>query len=190
MARNKNTDKNSRENLQRQIASGRSSLLLILIFTVVNVLFVMLDVDRYFLFSASVPYYLTMLGKGLDNGFVDGPWDINGTFTITALVISVVILAVYLLCWLLSKKRIGWQTVALVLFIVDTLALVLFTFALYDSPAVNIMDFIFHIWVIATLIHAIRADSKLKKLPAQEETPLDDFSTDIPALGDDSESIF
>ena len=102
--------------LQRAISSGRTSLLMILILTVVNLLFTILDLDQYFLFSASVPYYLTMLGKGMDNGFLDGAWDINGTYTITGLVISAVILAVYLLCWLMSKKKTGWLTAALVLF--------------------------------------------------------------------------
>ena len=87
----------SRENLMRQAASGRSSLLLVLIFSVVNIVMVLLDTNTYFLFSASVHYYLTMLGKGMDNGFVNSPWDVNGTYTITALVISAIILAVFLL---------------------------------------------------------------------------------------------
>lgn len=49
-------DKNSPEYLLKQIAGGRYSLLLILIFTVVNLVLLLVDSDRYFLFSASVPY--------------------------------------------------------------------------------------------------------------------------------------
>lgn len=188
MARNKNVDRFSRETLLRSIAGGRSSLLLILIFTVVNLLFIVLDVDRYFLFAASVPYYLTSLGKGMDNGFVNGAWDTNGTYTVTALIISVVILAFYLLCWLLSKKKTGWLTAALVLFILDTVALVLFTFALYDNPMVNLVDFLLHAWAIWELGKGAKAGGRLKKLPAEDEMDLRDFAA-IPTLDSDSQDV-
>ena len=117
-------DKNSREYLLRQVANGRYSLLLIVILTVVNLIMTILDTNTYFLFSASVPYYLVFVGMGIENGFVDGAWNVKGTLTYTGLVIALVIVAVYLLCWLLSKERAGWLTAALVLFIVDTVALV------------------------------------------------------------------
>ena len=180
----------SREALMKQAASGRSSLLLVLIFSVINIVMVLLDVDTYFLFSASVPYYLTMLGKGMDNGFVNGAWDVNSTYTITALNISAEILAFFLLCWILSRKRGGWLTVAAVLFLLDTLALAGFTFALYDNPAVNVMDFIFHIWVIASLIHGAISSKKLKKLPAEEPVNIHNALDDIPVIGEDFENIF
>ena len=183
------TDKNSPEYLLKQITGGRSSLLLILVFTAINLVMLLLDVDRYFLFSASVPYYLTMLGKGIDNGFVDGAWDINGTFTVTALVISVVVLAVYLVCWLLSKKKSGALIAALVLFILDTVALIIFTFTLYDNPAVNLMDFVFHAWAVASMIHAVRAGSKLKQLPPEEEIDLNELAGSIPTLGDNADHL-
>lgn len=108
MARNNTpVDKNSREYLLRQVANGRYSLLLIVILTVVNLVMTILDTNTYFLFSASVPYYLVFVGMGIENGFVDGAWNVKGTLTYTGLVIALVIVAVYLLCWLLSKKRAG-----------------------------------------------------------------------------------
>ena len=122
MAKNNTpVDKNSREYLLRQVANGRYSLLLIVILTVVNLIMTILDTNTYFLFSASVPYYLVFVGMGIENGFVDGAWNVKGTLTYTGLVIALVIVAVYLLCWLLSKKRAGWLTAALVLFIASLL---------------------------------------------------------------------
>lgn len=113
MAKNNTpVDKNSREYLLRQVANGRYSLLLIVILTVVNLIMTILDTNTYFLFSASVPYYLVFMGMGIENGFVDGAWNVKGTLTYTGLVIALVIVAVYLLCWLLSKKRAGWLTAA------------------------------------------------------------------------------
>lgn len=169
MARNNAVDKNSPEYLRKQIAGGQYSLMLILIFTAINIAFLMLDVDRYFLFSASVPYYLVMIGKGVENGFSSGAWDINGPLTITGLVIALVILAVYLLCWLLSRKKTGWMTAAMVLFIVDSIALVGITFVLYEDPMVNAMDFLLHIWAIVELVQAVRANKKLQAMQ-QEAT--------------------
>ena len=152
MARNNTpVDKNSREYLLRQVANGRYSLLLIVILTVVNLIMTILDTNTYFLFSASVPYYLVFVGMGIENGFVNGAWNVKGTLTYTGLVIALVIVAVYLLCWLLSKKRAGWLTAALVLFIIDTVALVVITFALYDSPMGKLVDFLLHIWAIVEL---------------------------------------
>lgn len=78
-------------------------------------------------------------------------------------------MAVYLLCWLLSKERTGWLTAALVLFIVDTVALVVITFALYDSPMGKLVDFLLHIWAIVELIQAVRGSKKLRALPPTEE---------------------
>lgn len=155
MAKNNTpVDKNSREYLLRQVANGRYSLLLIVILTVVNLIMTILDTNTYFLFSASVPYYLVFVGMGIENGFVDGAWNVKGTLTYTGLVIALVIVAVYLLCWLLSKKRAGWLTAALVLFIVDTVALV---------------DFLLHIWAIVELVLAVRGSRKLRALPPTEE---------------------
>ena len=171
MARKNPVDRNSPEYLLGKMASGRHSLLLILLFTVVNLVMVVLDSGTYFLFSASVPYYLTAFAKGIDNGFADGPWPENGTYTIAALFISGVILLLFLLCWLLSKKRTGWLVPALVLFVLDTLALVWFTLEIAVDPAGNIVDFVFHFWAIWELFQAIRCGSKLKKLPRRIQDP-------------------
>ena len=151
------------EYLLKQIAGARSSLLMVIIFTVVNLVMLLLDSGTYFLFSASVPYYMTAIGMGIDLGAGEAG---IGTFTIVALVISAVVLAFYLLCWLLSKKRPGWFVVALIAFILDTLALVGLCL-LMDMLTDSIMDLVFHGWVVLELIRAIAANKKLKKLIAQ-----------------------
>ncbi len=161
---NKNTvDKNSPEYLLKQVAGARSSLLIVLVFTVVNLAMLLADSGTYFLFSASVPYYLTAFGMGMDMGL--GSSGI-GTFTLVGLGISAVALVWYLLCWLLSKKRPGWLVAALVAFVLDTLALLGLSLA-FDMLADNVMDFVFHAWVVVELIQDISANGKLKKLPAE-----------------------
>ena len=53
--KNNVVDKTSPEYLVKQVAGSRSSLLMVLIFTVVNLAMLLLDSGSYFLFSASVP---------------------------------------------------------------------------------------------------------------------------------------
>ena len=52
-------DKNSPEYWAKMITGGRASLLLIVVLTVVNIVLLLIEADRYFVFSASIPYYLT-----------------------------------------------------------------------------------------------------------------------------------
>ena len=57
-----------------------------------------------------------------------------------ALVIGVILIAVFSLCWLLSKKKVGWMIAALVLFILDTLYLLSMGLAI-DM----LIDLLFHV---------------------------------------------
>lgn len=169
-------DKHSPEYLAAKAKSGRHSLLLIIIFTIINLVMILADQGTYFLFSASVPYYVTLLLKALENGFSSGTW-VNGPATIGALVFSFVVLTVYFLCWLLSDKHRGWLTAALVLFIIDTCAMMVFCWLLYDNPLPNVVDLIFHIWAITELFQAVRARKKLQNMPFPETEALDEGPT-------------
>lgn len=163
-------DKNSRQFLERRVSTGRSSLLLILVLSVINFGFLLADSGTYFLFSASVPYYLTLFIKGVENNFVMGHWD-NGPATMVCVFISALVLVLYLLCWIFSKKRGSWMTVAMVLFIVDTVGLVLISFGLLNEPMSNLVDFLLHIWAVAELVMASNAARKLSRMT--QEQPLE-----------------
>ena len=158
-----NNQKYSPEYLLKQMAGARASLLAVLIFTVVNLAMLLLETDRYFLFSASVPQYLTAFGMGFDLGL--GYWGF-GPFTAIALVVSAVVLVLYLLCWLLSKKRPGWLIAALVFFIIDTVALLVVSLLL-EILTENILDLVIHAWVLFELIQGISANNKLEKMIAE-----------------------
>lgn len=151
-------DKNSREYLERQFNGGRHSLLLLMIFTVVNTVMLLTESGTYFVCSFTVPYYLCGFGQYFDA-------EIGGSvFFTTALVISAVILAAYLVIWLLSKKRPGWLYVAFGLFIVDTVALVILSL-LGETILENIIDLVIHAWVLWELFQGARCGGKLKNLP-------------------------
>ena len=159
MAR-KSVDKNSPEFLERRVSTGRSTMLLIMAFTLVNLIFLMAELGTYFLFSASVPYYLTILCLELEG------WDPAGSLVIAALAFSLLILVIYLLCWIFSKRSVGWTVAAAVLFTLDTVALLLVPVLFYISYGEIIMDVLFHILAIVELIQAALAGSKLRRMAA------------------------
>ena len=162
-----------REQLTNKYMGARHNLLLVVIFTAVNIGLLVAQSNSYFLFSASIPYYLVDLGMYLcgkypmeyyaDLGAVEF---FPNSFLAVMIVIAVVILALYLLAWILSKKpRVGWMIFALVIFALDTLFMLL----IMGISADMILDVVFHGWVVISLISGISAYSKLKKLP--EEAP-------------------
>ena len=84
------------------------------------------------------------------------------------LAIALLILGVYFLCWLFSKKHIAWLIVALALFIVDTVCL-LALFLLSGNMMSGWMDIFFHAWALYYLISGVVAYFKLKRIPEYEE---------------------
>ena len=80
--------------------------------------------------------------------------------------VAVVLAILYVLPFIFSKKlRPGWLLFTLVIFILDTL------FMLIDAGVQSdmLVDYLFHIWVIVSLAIGISAGYKLKKLPSEEE---------------------
>lgn len=161
----------SGQQLEQAAASARGTLLTILLLSVVNLVMLLLDTGRYFLFSTSIPYYATWFGKAMDNGTMDGSGSVIGTFTLVGLVISVVVLGFFLVAWLLSAKRPGWLTVAAVAFIVDTLALLGISFLLLENPAANFLDIVIHCIAIYQLIRGGIAGARVKAQAAPVSGP-------------------
>lgn len=162
----------SRPMLEYNYAAAGRNLFMVAAFTAINLILLVTKVDRYFLFSASIPYLLTFLsmffcgmmpteyyeGMGLMEFF-------PAELFYVALVISILTVALYVLCGLLSKKhRVGWLIVALILFAMDTLTMVLY----YGIDMSMIIDVVFHVWVLSILIRGVAAHFKLKKMPPEE----------------------
>lgn len=154
---------------------SRMNLLLVVVFTAINLILLVTNADTYFLFSAFIPYFITVMGMLLCGRFpeeyYDGMEDMvfldNSAFVIL-LIISVVLTLLYLLAWIMSgKKRVGWLIFALVFFGLDTIGMLVLNGIAVDS----VIDILFHAWVIVDLILGIRAHYKLKKMPVEEAQP-------------------
>ena len=171
---NKNVQQLSqREQLANKFMSARHNLLLVVIFTLVNIVLLVAQSNSYFLFSASIPYYLVDLGMFLcgkyPQEYYAGMGELEffaNSFLVVMIVIAVVILGLYLLSWIFSKKpRVGWMIFSLVFFVLDTL----FMLAIMGVSADMILDLVFHAWVIISLTNGVVSYFKLKKLPEEPE---------------------
>lgn len=162
--------------LQNKYNSSRNNLLLVVIFSIINVFICVFGGETYFLFSAIVPYYIAFVGAMFCGRFSDEFYTSigldkselwNESFLAVFVAIAIIIIAVYLILFIFSKKKVGFLIAAMVCFIIDTIAL----FYLFGIAADMIVDYIFHAWVMVSLIIGIRAHYKLQDLPAEEETP-------------------
>ena len=87
----------------------------------------------------------------------------NSAFAVF-LVVSLIFVALYFLSWILSKKqKIGWMIFALIFFAVDTVVMLLFL----GIQTEGIIDIVFHVWVIISLIMGLSASSKLKNMHSE-----------------------
>lgn len=163
-----------RDILQNKYKNARSNLLLVVAFSLVNSVMCLFGSSSYFLWSASIPYYFTLYGMVYTGRFpaeyyADWPdfVPLGDSYLATMVTTAFVCIGVYLLFWFLSKKHgYGWLAAALAFFVVDTV----YMFYVSGFSADMLLDILFHIWVIVTLITGISAALKLKKLPA-ENTP-------------------
>ena len=167
--------------------AGRSNLLLVIIFTIVSMITFYWN-GSYFLFSAYVP--LTVFSVFAALGWIAGgdmeiaasfdPETVElvqsmGAFTWVAIgfVIGMLMLSVYFVCWMLSKKHPAALIVATVLFATDCVVLLL------GFETAMIMDILFHAWAMYYLINAIISHKKLKNLPQYVAPVVDTTATEV-----------
>ena len=170
-----------RELLTSKYHSGRHNLLLVVVFTVVNLVLLLTNSGSYFLFSAYIPYFLGDLGMDLCgkypaeyyemyHGDVESIEFYDTSLLAVLVAIAAVITGLYLLCWFLAKKpRVGFLVFALVLFAIDTA----FMLMIFGINFEMILDIVFHAWVIISLVNAIISYHKIKKLPAEAEETIE-----------------
>ena len=140
--------------------------------------------SSYFLFSATIPYSLSIdgayyTGKLPEEFYTDMPADAQffpDSYLAIMLGIAIAILAVYFLCFMLSKKfKTGWMITAAVMFVLDTLYMLF----IYGVGVDSVMDILLHVWVLYYLISGVVYGLKLKKLPEDEPAPVDGEGVEI-----------
>ena len=148
---------------QQLYQAARGNLLLMLIFSAVNVALAAFDADTYFLFSDYLAYMLALTGRV----FLEHTDEV--LYLAVGLAFAVLVLVPYLLCWIFSKKRRGWMIAALVLFAIDTGLLVSDSLGVEDF-LYNLPDLLFHIGIIVWLVLGVK-HAQQALAPQPEETP-------------------
>lgn len=169
---------------QSKFNSARYNLLLVVAMTAINIVLLMFGGGSYFLFSATLPYSLAidgmyMTGRMPADWYTDWPATVpfldSGYMTVM-MVIAFAIILVYLACFLFSKNfKSTPMIVAAVIFVLDTLYLVLF----YGVGVDSIMDLLLHAWVLYYLISGAVYGIKLKKLSDDEPQPVEGEAVEI-----------
>ncbi len=147
---------------EAQYAQARGNLLAMLLLTLVNVGLMIAEAEVSFLFSAIFPQVVISYGWYLD------AWLGGSTYTLIAYGISLMSIVLFALCYFLSKKHRGWMTTALVLFILDCIVLVYWIYLGFMIE--DVLDILFHLWILFYLIMGVRAAARLKNMPTPKAT--------------------
>lgn len=154
---------NLRAKYDAQYASARANLGAVVLLSLVNVGLMVLDAGVSFLFSAVLPQVAINYGWYLD------AWLGGSTYTIIAYAISALWIGAFALCYYLSKKHPGCMTAALVLFCLDCLVLVYWIYLGFMME--DVLDIVFHAWILYYLIRGVVAARKRKTLPEAPVPP-------------------
>jgi len=143
---------------------SRHNLLFVVIFSLVNVILTASNAGYYFLFSASLPLYICLIGNDMANQ--------SGAGNYIFIVIALLIIFLYFLCWLLSGKYRYFMVISLVMFGLDTLFLVFLILDNYIAfntiSSSELIDLAFHGFILYYLIIGTIAWGKLFGLKKEE----------------------
>ena len=130
--------------------NSRLNLLLMIALTLVNIVLLFADANSMLLFSATIPYVAA----------ITAIYNVKTAIVVTGIIVAAVLILLYLLCWLMSKKHYIWMVLATVLFTIDTIYMIYFYYA-SGTMADGILDIAIHAFVFYYLITGIINGRKL-----------------------------
>jgi len=150
--------------------SAFPSLMMAIVFTIINILLFVLGGNVYFLFSIFVPYMVPIIA-----------YEFIPELYAVSIAISGIMLAGYIGMAFLAKKHIAGYIVSLVLYIIDTILLLLLTLS-GEMVLDSIFDYVFHAWIIYILITAIK---NFNKKEPTEEIPVNSTEAEQEQIADE-----
>ena len=147
---------------------ARNSILLVIILTLFDTSFLLGKTPGDFLFSSSLPFYATIGDWGETSDKLDAYFEniellatSSARFLVVTWVVFVVVVCLYFLAWLYSKKEgYKWLVFAFCFYLFDTIVVL-------GHSGITII-FWCHIIVLALLARGIYAGVKLKNITAQK----------------------
>lgn len=159
--------------------TARSLLITVFCLSIANIFTYFLDSYLYYFYSSHLSLILVQIGDLMAN--TTGVIALRYIFAAAAIIAAVP----YLLCWIFSKKHVGWMIAALSLFSVDTLLL------LIDVPSyivagyyLIIVDVLLHAAILVSLAIGVKAGFSIKKEEEELATQLQQLQkTSVPTEG-------
>ncbi len=134
---------------KRNFMSARYDIFAIIALTLINSIMLISGSGTYMLFSAAIPYQFVLTGLVMSGRLEFDGYEVPVMGDIAlyvALVMAVIILAVYLVLAILSTKHHGCLIAATVLFGIDT------AYLLPSIASGGIIDVVFHIIIMVMLV--------------------------------------
>ncbi len=165
---------NSNDSPEKKYKGYISNLLAIVLLTTINIVLLFAEGDRYFLFSAYIPYFIVDYAMYLCGlyplefyGELEGIQFYDKSVLIGAIIVAAIIILSYLLCWFMAKKRKqGALIFALAFFSLDTAVMV------GQNGLSVLMELIFHviilIFIILAMVNCAKLNNKKQTEPAGE----------------------
>jgi hypothetical protein len=152
----------NREVIDAKYKKARSNLFLVVILSAVNVVLALMNADLTFLFAAIIPSLFIEMGRLFSEELG------NQILFYIGVILAFMGVAIYGLCYILSKKYKALILVALILFSIDSLFLLWMIASEFDIS--SIIGIIFHVWVITCLASGVKAWADLKRISFIELT--------------------
>jgi hypothetical protein len=149
---------------EKRTKGGRAALILLAVFSLVNMILLLVKASFMFLFTFEIPYFAVELCQYLS--YETG----NQTYLVISVIGSLLFIGFIFLLYLLSQKRRWPGIMALVLFIIDTLALIAFILIDLENAAQYLVDTAFHVWALISLINLVRYWPKLEKAKTEYDS--------------------
>lgn len=158
--------------LYSKFQAARVNLLLMVGFSLVNIISLLVGGKGYLLFCSSFSYIAVDLGMTMCGFKPEEFYKELGSapvfeksFIAVFIIIALLVLTLYLICWIFSKKRGSvWLKIALALVSADTMGMFLM-----GNLSTILFDAVFHIWFIISLFAAISAYDKLRAMPKEDD---------------------
>jgi len=140
---------------------ARNNLLVVILFTVVNLLLSAFNTNLNFLFSATLPQFVFEVVKAID------PDTESNIFIIAGLIMAFITIIPYFIFWILTRRARGLILAALIFFGIDSFLLIVLVLDM-ESKASFLLEIVFHVWILYYLIIGVIAWFKLRDVSKDE----------------------
>ena len=155
----------SRQRLEQQVKVARWVFFLAIPFTILNLLMILGNFGGFFLYSVSIPHYLTLICSVWDRSELGR----LGLRTWASAAVSLGLMVLYLVCWLKSREKRSWMKAGLGLAVLDLVIFLQASLFLFGHPQLDILNLAFHLLAVVEMFQGVRSFRKLEEL---DETPI------------------